>query len=196
MPRPQSSHRQPDLFSPKDPPVPIAAFDRVKLLPLGLSRDWGSCRDGCWWVRVVGGLEALPEAEAERAVVDGAADLEQPVGATPRCLRSPINEPESTLLDPHPQSRGGPASEPPNGWFGCCPARGAPNSLAEDAQQIDPGLKITGIRQCRFMKLETRRHKIGNGPSQWTEALLPNGGPLANGRFRSRQRILRRLWVW
>jgi hypothetical protein len=34
MPRPQSSHRQPDLFSPKDPPVPIAAFDRVKLLPL------------------------------------------------------------------------------------------------------------------------------------------------------------------
>ena len=55
-------------------------------------------------MRVVGGLEALPEAEAERAVVDGAADLEQPVGATPRCLRSPINEPESTLLDPHPQS--------------------------------------------------------------------------------------------
>ena len=49
----------------------------------GLSRDWGSFRDGCWWVRVVGGLEALPEADAERAVVDGAADLEQPVGATP-----------------------------------------------------------------------------------------------------------------
>ena len=34
MPRPQLSYRQPDLFSPKDPPVPIAAFDRVKLLPL------------------------------------------------------------------------------------------------------------------------------------------------------------------
>jgi hypothetical protein len=34
MPRPHPSHRQPDLFSPKDPPVPIAAFDRVKLLPL------------------------------------------------------------------------------------------------------------------------------------------------------------------
>ena len=34
MPRPQPSHRQPDLFSPKDPPVPIAAFDRAKLLPL------------------------------------------------------------------------------------------------------------------------------------------------------------------
>ena len=35
-------------------------------------------------MRVVGGLEALPEADAERAVVDSAADLEQPVGATPR----------------------------------------------------------------------------------------------------------------
>jgi hypothetical protein len=34
MPRPQPSHRQPDLLSPKDPPVPIAAFDRAKLLPL------------------------------------------------------------------------------------------------------------------------------------------------------------------
>ena len=34
MPRPQPSHRQPDLFSTKDPPVPIAAFDRAKLLPL------------------------------------------------------------------------------------------------------------------------------------------------------------------
>jgi hypothetical protein len=28
-------------------------------------------------------VETLPEAGAERAVVDGAADLEQPVGATP-----------------------------------------------------------------------------------------------------------------
>ncbi len=34
MPRPQPNYRQPDLFSPKDPPVPIAAFDRAKLLPL------------------------------------------------------------------------------------------------------------------------------------------------------------------
>jgi hypothetical protein len=34
MPRPQPSHRQPDLFWPEDPPVPIAAFDRAKLLPL------------------------------------------------------------------------------------------------------------------------------------------------------------------
>src|SRR4051794_22867609 len=30
----------------------------------GLSRDWGSCRDGCWRMRIVGGLEALPEAGA------------------------------------------------------------------------------------------------------------------------------------
>ena len=34
MRHPHSVHRQPDLFSPKDPPVPIAAFDRAKLLPL------------------------------------------------------------------------------------------------------------------------------------------------------------------
>jgi hypothetical protein len=34
MPRQQPSHRQPDLFSPKDPPVPIAASERMKLLPL------------------------------------------------------------------------------------------------------------------------------------------------------------------
>src|SRR6478752_7652085 len=47
------------------------------------SRGWGSGCDGRWRVLVVGGLEALPEAGAERAVVDGAADLEQPVGAAP-----------------------------------------------------------------------------------------------------------------
>jgi hypothetical protein len=34
MPCLQPSHRQPDLFWPKGPPVPIAAFDRAKLLPL------------------------------------------------------------------------------------------------------------------------------------------------------------------
>jgi hypothetical protein len=34
MPRPQPSHRQPDLFAPKDPPVPITASERTKLLPL------------------------------------------------------------------------------------------------------------------------------------------------------------------
>src|SRR3954470_12236746 len=60
-------------------PLPLA-YGRS--LP-GLSQDWGSCRDGCWRMRIVGGLEALPEADAERAVVDGAADLEQPVGPAP-----------------------------------------------------------------------------------------------------------------
>ena len=68
-----------------DPRNRVVASSGPGSAPLGsgLSRDWGSCRDGCWWVRVVGGLEALPEADAERAVVDGAADLEQPVGTTP-----------------------------------------------------------------------------------------------------------------
>src|SRR3954467_7283539 len=49
----------------------------------GLSRDWGSGCGSHWRERVIGGVETLPEAGAERAVVDGAADLEQPVGATP-----------------------------------------------------------------------------------------------------------------
>jgi hypothetical protein len=34
MPRPQPRHRQPDLFAPKNPPVPIAASERTKLLSL------------------------------------------------------------------------------------------------------------------------------------------------------------------
>ena len=34
MRNPRPSHRQFDLFAPKAPPVPIAAFDRAKLLPL------------------------------------------------------------------------------------------------------------------------------------------------------------------
>src|SRR3954468_13643273 len=57
---------------------------RTRLPEPGLSRDWGSCHDGCWRMRILGGLEALPEAGAERAVVDGAADLEQPIGTAPR----------------------------------------------------------------------------------------------------------------
>lgn len=34
MPRPQPSHRHPDLFASKDPPVPIAASERTRLLAL------------------------------------------------------------------------------------------------------------------------------------------------------------------
>ena len=30
----QPSHRQSDLFAPKDPPVPVAAAERMRLLPL------------------------------------------------------------------------------------------------------------------------------------------------------------------
>src|ERR671932_827816 len=51
---------------------------------MGPPRDWGSSCGGHSWGRVVRGDEALPEAGAERAVVDGAADLQQPVGAAPR----------------------------------------------------------------------------------------------------------------
>jgi hypothetical protein len=34
MPRPQPSRRHPDVFAPEDPPVPIAASERTKLLAL------------------------------------------------------------------------------------------------------------------------------------------------------------------
>src|SRR3954454_5948749 len=51
---------------------------------MGLPRDWGSGCGGDCGERVVRGEEALPEAGAEHAVVDGAANLEQPIGATPR----------------------------------------------------------------------------------------------------------------
>jgi cell division septation protein DedD len=30
----QPSHRQSDLFAPKDPPMPMAASERTRLLPL------------------------------------------------------------------------------------------------------------------------------------------------------------------
>src|SRR6185295_17402274 len=50
----------------------------------GLPRDWGSGCGGDFGERVVRGEEALPEAGAERAVVNGAADLEQPIGTAPR----------------------------------------------------------------------------------------------------------------
>ena len=34
MPRPQPSHRHPDLFASQEPPTPIAASERTKLLAL------------------------------------------------------------------------------------------------------------------------------------------------------------------
>src|SRR4051794_5308319 len=51
---------------------------------LGLPHIWGSSGGSDRRVPVIGGLEALPEAGAERAIVDGAADLQQPIGAAPR----------------------------------------------------------------------------------------------------------------
>jgi len=58
-------------------PPPCRSKPKRLVAATGLSRDWGSCRDSCWRMRIVGGLEAPPEAGAERAVVDGAANLEQ-----------------------------------------------------------------------------------------------------------------------
>ena len=48
---------------------------------MGLPQNWGSGGDSRLRVTVVGSREALPEAAAECAAVDGAANLEQPVSA-------------------------------------------------------------------------------------------------------------------
>src|SRR4051812_9400595 len=50
----------------------------------GPSQSWGSGAHRHWRVWVVSRQEFLPETGAERAVVDGAADLEQPIGTAPR----------------------------------------------------------------------------------------------------------------
>jgi hypothetical protein len=54
------------------------------LRTMRLPRNRGAGRDGCLRVRIVGGVESLSEAGAERAVGDGAADLKQQVGAASR----------------------------------------------------------------------------------------------------------------
>src|SRR5664279_1603361 len=51
---------------------------------MGASRNWGwSGRDRCLRVLIVGWMKSLSEAGAEPAVVDGAAHLEQNIGAAP-----------------------------------------------------------------------------------------------------------------
>src|SRR5690349_12737393 len=47
------------------------------------SQSWGSGGHRHWRVWVVGRQEFLPETGAERAVVEGAADLEQQIGPAP-----------------------------------------------------------------------------------------------------------------
>src|SRR3954470_24614449 len=49
----------------------------------GPSQSWGSGGHRPWRVWVVGRQEFLPETGAERAVVEGAADLEQQIGPAP-----------------------------------------------------------------------------------------------------------------
>jgi len=50
----------------------------------GPSRDWGSGCDRHRWVWIVGWLEFLPEAGPERAIIDGAPNLQQQVGPASR----------------------------------------------------------------------------------------------------------------
>ena len=58
-----------------------ARADHAALI-LGSSQHWGwSGRERCLRVLMVGWMNSLSEAEAGRAVVDGAAYLEQAIGA-------------------------------------------------------------------------------------------------------------------
>src|SRR3954471_3617277 len=50
----------------------------------GPSQSWGSSGHCHWRVWVVSRQEFLPETGAECAVVEGTADLEQPIGTAPR----------------------------------------------------------------------------------------------------------------
>jgi len=50
----------------------------------GLSQVWGSGGDRHWRAWIVGWLESLSEAGTERAIIDGATDLEQQIGAASR----------------------------------------------------------------------------------------------------------------
>src|SRR4051794_25591525 len=52
-------------------------------LEWGPSQSWGSGGHRHWRVWIVGRQEFLPETGAERAVVEGAADLEQQIGPAP-----------------------------------------------------------------------------------------------------------------
>src|SRR4051794_18204417 len=71
-------------------PCSSSIATRTSLTPLSSSttrgppRDWGSGCGGDFGERVVRNEEVLPEAGAERAVVDGAAAPEQPIGTAPR----------------------------------------------------------------------------------------------------------------
>jgi len=59
-------------------------FRVVTLSVLGLPQDWGSGCDRHWRIWIVGWLESLSEAGPERAIIDGARNLEQQVGPTSR----------------------------------------------------------------------------------------------------------------
>src|SRR4051812_32622434 len=50
----------------------------------GPSQVWGSGGNGRLRVCIIGGFESLSEAGAERPIVDGAANLEQAIGPSPR----------------------------------------------------------------------------------------------------------------
>jgi len=71
-------------FVPKVPIWKVCNFNAPHYPTAGLSQDWGSGGDRHWRVWIVGWLESLSEAGPERAIIDGAPNLEQQVGAASR----------------------------------------------------------------------------------------------------------------
>src|SRR3954451_15108856 len=108
-------------------------------------------------MRIVGGLEALPEAGAEHAVVDGAADLKEPVGPAPgpahllRLGHAPVdpgNWPCPRSVTSRPAGRPGAVrrSRPDgrSGSAGSGPPRPAPAAACERARPR----KRAGVSEC------------------------------------------------
>ena len=61
-------------------PSGILTFEATTRSLLGLPQKWGLGGNRRLRMWVVGGLESLSEAGTERAIVDGAANLEQKIG--------------------------------------------------------------------------------------------------------------------
>src|SRR3954452_9510110 len=122
--------------------------------PWGPSQSWGSGGHRHWRVWVVGRQELLPEIGAERAVVEGAADLEQPIGPAPgpahllRLDHATVHQEVGRALG---QRRADPLPGPvPFDVIDQMGARGAPITVHRVAPppQLASGLVLEGGQEC------------------------------------------------
>src|SRR5690349_4676547 len=99
---PPRSCAHPPAGRPRCPDDALVTETRWSVEP---SQSWGSGGHRHWRVWVVGRQEFLPETGAERAVVEGAADLEQQIGPAPgpAHLLRPLPAPARFYLFRHPK---------------------------------------------------------------------------------------------